>query len=69
MQNDLECAAQKSSLILTPNVKRTTGNLVTEWSALSQILKKLRPYERCPSPIVLDSVGPLSSNANILEGW
>ncbi|KAG8192219.1 hypothetical protein JTE90_014082 [Oedothorax gibbosus] len=66
-QNDLECAAQKSSLILTPNVKRTTGNLVTEWSALSQILKKLRPYERCPSPIPLDTVGPLSSNANILE--
>ncbi|GIY17831.1 dystrophin [Caerostris darwini] len=66
-QSELECAAQKSSLILSPSVKRTTSNLVSEWAALTQTLKKLRPYERCPSPINLDTIAPLSSNSAIIE--
>ncbi|GFS73958.1 dystrophin [Nephila pilipes] len=66
-QNELESAAQKSSLILSPSVKRTTSNLASEWAAVSQVLKKLRPYERCPSPIGLETIAPLPSNSNILE--
>ncbi|GFY29516.1 dystrophin [Trichonephila clavipes] len=66
-QNELESAAQKSSLILSPSVKRATSNLASEWAALSQVLKKIRPYERCPSPMNLETIAPLSSNSNILE--
>ncbi|KAF8767648.1 Dystrophin like protein [Argiope bruennichi] len=66
-QNELECAAQKSSLILSPSVKRTATSLASEWACLTQVLKKLRPYERCPSPVNLDLIPASSSNSAIIE--
>ncbi|GBL96395.1 Utrophin [Araneus ventricosus] len=66
-QNELEYAAQKSSLILSPSVKRTASNLASEWASLTQVLKKLRPYERCPSPVNLDLIPSSSSNSAIIE--
>lgn len=67
-QNELEIAAHKSSLILPPSVKRTTNTLVPEWSALSQLLKKLRPYERCPSPMSLETFIAAPTTTAVVEG-
>lgn len=66
-QNELEIAAHKSSLILPPNVKRTTNSLISEWAALSLLLKKLRPYERCPSPMSLETFSAVPTTAAVIE--
>lgn len=67
-QNELEIAAHKSSLILPPSVKRTTNSLVSEWAAISQLLKKLRPYERCPSPMCLETFSAIPTTTAVVEG-
>ncbi|XP_054723979.1 dystrophin-like [Uloborus diversus] len=66
-QNELDVAAQKASLILHPSVKRSTSSLISEWSTLSQLLKKLRPYERCPTPVNIDSSPPAATTTAIVE--
>lgn len=67
-QNELEISAHKSSLILPPSVKRTTNCLVSEWTAISQLLKKLRPYERCPSPMTLETFTAVPTTTAVVEG-
>nr|XP_015911947.1 dystrophin isoform X3 [Parasteatoda tepidariorum] len=66
-QNDLENEAQKASLILPPSVKRSANNLFSEWYTISQLLKKLRPYERCPSPMPLDTFSSRISDISAQE--
>ncbi|XP_035214524.1 dystrophin-like [Stegodyphus dumicola] len=66
-QYELESAAQKASLILPPSVKKNANGLLSEWSALTQILKKLSPYERCPSPLPLETLASVPTNAAIVE--
>jgi chromosome segregation ATPase len=67
-QNELEIAAHKTSIILPPTVKRNTNSLVSEWTALSQLLKKLRPYERCPSPMSLETFTAVPTTTAVVEG-